>query len=588
MDTALLLSIIVGLGIFAQWLAWYLKQPSILFLLLIGILSGPVLGIFNPDAVFGDLLFPMISLGVAVILFEGALTLEFKEIKGHGKTVQLLVTLGALITIIVLSIATYVLFDVDLEIALLFGSLVCVTGPTVIAPLLRSVRPNSNIANVLKWEGIIVDPIGAIFVVLVYEYIVTGSGEEGVLIFLKMAVLATALGVIGAFLLAQLIKKNWVPDYLRNVFTLAFILLLFAFSNAVEHESGLLTITILGVALANWKDFPKDHILEFKESLTVLLVSTLFIVLSARVDLGALISVGFSGLVLLLVAMFVARPLAVFFSSIGSNLTLNEKLMISWIGPRGIVAAAISSLFAIRLQQSDLKGVELLVPLVFTIIIGTVIVQGLSAKTMASLLNVRQAKNNGVLIVGSNPVALMVAKALQEANIDVVVAFYNYDNIAKARMLGLRTYYGSPISAHADTHLDLVGIGILLAMSTDRELNALSEMHYRHEFGAENIYRLKFSEDNNRREQDQRHKDLQSRWLFNQNATYAKLSSMLSKNANVKVTNITDTYSFEQYQADNKEFIPLFCIDKQGNITIMSENHTLNELHDFKLVALVL
>ena len=588
MDTALLLSIIVGLGIFAQWLAWYLKQPSILFLLLIGILSGPVLGIFNPDAVFGDLLFPMISLGVAVILFEGALTLEFKEIKGHGKTVQLLVTLGALITIIVLSIATYVLFDVDLEIALLFGSLVCVTGPTVIAPLLRSVRPNSNIANVLKWEGIIVDPIGAIFVVLVYEYIVTGSGEEGVLIFLKMAVLATALGIIGAFLLAQLIKKNWVPDYLRNVFTLAFILLLFAFSNAVEHESGLLTITILGVALANWKDFPKDHILEFKESLTVLLVSTLFIVLSARVDLGALIGVGFSGLALLLVAMFVARPLAVFFSSIGSNLTLNEKLMISWIGPRGIVAAAISSLFAIRLQQSDLKGVELLVPLVFTIIIGTVIVQGLSAKTMASLLNVRQAKNNGVLIVGSNPVALMVAKALQEANIDVVVAFHNYDNIAKARMLGLRTYYGSPISAHADTHLDLVGIGILLVMSTDRELNALSEMHYRHEFGAENIYRLKFSEDNNRREQDQRHKDLQSRWLFNQNATYAKLSSMLSKNANVKVTNITDTYSFERYQADNKEFIPLFCIDKQGNITIMSENHTLNELRDFKLVALVL
>lgn len=175
MDTAFILSAIVGLGIVAQWLAWYLKQPSILFLLLIGIVVGPVLNLFNPDAILGELLFPFISLGVAVILFEGALTLEFDEIKQHGKVVQLLVSLGMLITVSVISVATYFLFDVDWRIALLFGTLVCVTGPTVIVPLLRSVRPNSNIANILKWEGIIIDPIGAIAVVLVYEYIISGG-----------------------------------------------------------------------------------------------------------------------------------------------------------------------------------------------------------------------------------------------------------------------------------------------------------------------------------------------------------------------------------------------------------------------------
>ncbi|MCF7520939.1 cation:proton antiporter [Neisseria sp. ZJ106] len=585
MDTALLLSLVVGLGIFAQWLAWYLKQPSILFLLLIGILAGPVFHFFNPDQVLGDLLFPFISLGVAVILFEGALTLEFKEIKGHGRVVQLLVTLGALITICVISAATYSLFDVDLKIAVLFGALVCVTGPTVIAPLLRSVRPSSNIANVLKWEGIIVDPIGAIAVVLVYEYIIS-DGHIELLTFGKIVVLAAILGMAGAFVLAKLVKKHWIPDYLRNVFTLSYILMIFALSNYIESESGLLTITILGVALANWKGFPKDHILEFKESLTVLLVSTLFIVLSARVDLNALAGVGTAGVMLLLVAMFVARPLAVFLSSIGSNLSVNEKLMISWIGPRGIVAAAISSLFAIKLQDSGLKGSELLVPLVFTIIIGTVLIQGLSAKFVARLLNVRQAKNNGVLIVGSNNVALMIAKALKDSGIDVLVAFHNYDDIAKARMMGLRTYYGSPISAHADSHLDLIGIGNLFAMSTDRELNGLSELHYRHDFGSKNVFRLKFSEDAQRREKDARHEEYRSRWLFDEEATYTKLAGMLSKGAKVKMTNITESYTLEQYKADNKHFVPLFAVDKQGNLNVAHANQPLNMPHG-KLIALV-
>ncbi|WP_410681266.1 cation:proton antiporter [Avibacterium paragallinarum] len=585
MDTAFILSAIVGLGIVAQWLAWYLKQPSILFLLLIGIVVGPVLNLFNPDAILGDLLFPFISLGVAVILFEGALTLEFDEIKQHGKVVQLLVSLGMLITVSVISVATYFLFEVDWRIALLFGTLVCVTGPTVIVPLLRSVRPNSNIANILKWEGIIIDPIGAIAVVLVYEYIISGGEASEIGTFAKIIAVAGVIGMAGAWLLANLIKRHMIPEYLRNVFVLAYILLLFTASNHLAHESGLLTVTVLGVALANWKGFPKDHILEFKESLTVLLISTLFIILAARVNLAHLVGVGMAGILLLFVAMFIARPLAIWASSIGSRLSFNEKLMISWIGPRGIVAAAISSLFAIKLQDTQLQGVELLVPLVFTIIIGTVLIQGLGAKAIAKLLNVQEAVYKGVLIIGSNPVALAIAKSLKDQNVDVLVASRHYNEVAKARMLGLRTYYGNPVSTHADGHLDLIGLGNMFAISTDKELNTLSEIHYRHEFDKNNIYRIRFSDDSNQTERYDIQDNYRSNWLFGKNVTYAKLASMLAKNARIKVTNLTDSYTYQDYKATNKQFVPLYTIDDKGFISIINDEQSIPT--NCRIVALV-
>ena len=587
MDTALLLSGVLALGMGAQWLAWYLKQPSILFLLLIGILIGPVLGYFQPDEVLGNLLFPFISLGVAIILFEGSLTLEFHEIKQHGRMVQNLVSIGVVITIAVISLTAYLLFDMDPKVALLFGALVCVTGPTVIAPLLRSVSPKKNISNILKWEGIIIDPIGAIAVVLVYEYIISGGHSNSLLLFGQIVLLAGVLGMAGAAMLAFLIKRYWIPEYLRNVFTLAYVLLLFSLSNHIEHESGLLTVTVLGVALANWKGFPRDHILEFNESLTVLLISMLFIVLAARMDLASLAAVGMSGVILLLVAMFVARPLAVWASAVGTNLKTNEKLMISWVGPRGIVAAAISSLFAIRLQDQDLQGVELLVPLVFVIIIGTVLIQGLGAKMVGTLLKVREPANNGVLIVGSNPVARMIANVIKGQGYEVVVADASYTNIAKARMEGLRTYYGNPVSDHAERHMDLIGIGHLFAMSTDRELNTLSEVYFRHEFGERNVYRLLQADEKARPERQRNQQSMASKWLFGADVTYGQLASMVSKKARVKVTNLTETYGYQQFLQDNKSAVPLFAIDKNGTMKVVNSLFMLSAQSGFKVVALV-
>lgn len=585
METSLLLAMVLGLGISAQWLGWYTKQPAILFLLAIGIIAGPVSGVFDPDVLLGNLLFPIISLGVAVILFEGALTLELKEIKNQGKVIHNLVSLGMLVTIAVLSTACFTLFNVDWRVALLFGSLVCVTGPTVIAPLLRSVRPTTRIANILKWEGILIDPIGAIAVVLVYEYIISGGEASELGTFAKIIVIGGVLGLVGAWVLAKLIKRNLVPEYLRNVFVLAFVLMIFTFSNHLAHESGLLTVTVLGVLLANWKNFPKEHILEFKESLTILLISVLFIILAARVDLEQLFAIGWQGLALLGIAMFIARPLAIFISSVGSDLTTQEKLMISWVGPRGIVAAAISSLFALKLQASGLQGVELLVPLVFSIIIGTVFIQGLGAKLVARLLGVCKVADNGVLIVGASPTALMVGKALKEAEIDVLVASSHYDDIAKARMLGLRTYYGSPTSTHADSNLDLLGMGYLFAMSTDREINTLCQWHYEHDFGNEKIFRLRFSDDQKQTERLDKQESLKPNWLFEEGATYAKLASMISRNARIKVTNLTENYTFEQYKADNSQFVALFTLDENNFIQMINDKANLPSI--CRLVALV-
>ena len=499
----------------------------------------------------------------------------------------MLVSVGVLITIAIVALSTYLLFDVDPLIALLFGALVCVTGPTVIMPLLRSVRPNKTISNILKWEGIIIDPVGAIAVVLVYEYIISGGEASSILLFAKIVLLATGLGLAGAWALAFLMRKHMIPEFLRNVFTLAFVLLLFSVSNHLEHESGLLTVTVLGVALANWPKFPRDTILEFNESLTILLISVLFIILAARVELTSLMSVGFAGLVLLAIVMFIARPLSVWVSSIGSNLKTNEKLMISWIGPRGIVAAAISSLFAIRLQEYDIQGVELLVPLVFMVIIGTVMIQGLGAKMVGNLLGVREPETNGILVVGSNPVALLVATSLKEQGFDVIVAHNNYTNIARARMSGLRTYFGNPISDHADHHLDLIGIGHLFAMSMDKEMNTLSEIHYRHEFGERKLYRLKFSDEKVKSERDDKQANFHSQWLFGKDVTYTKLASMLSRKARIKITNITDSYSFTQYKADNKQFVPLYTIDKEGKIHVITDKFDGEVARDRKLIALV-
>ncbi len=368
-STVLLLASIGVLSLFCQWLAWRVRMPEILFLLAGGIAAGPVLGFLAPEVVFGDLLFPVISLAVAIILFEGSLTLRYEEIRGHGKMVRNLIPVGSIVTCIIGTLAARWLLDVSWAVALLFGAISIVTGPTVIAPLLRSVRPDSKLANILRWEGIIIDPVGALLAVLVFEGIVSwGQGNvfgHSLYIFGKTLAVGFLIGAIAGYLNGIVLRKHWIPQYLHNAGTLTFMLGVYAISNELAHESGLLTVTVMGIWMANMKQVPIESILEFKESLSVLLISALFIILAARVEFAAIAELGWGLVAVLALLMLVARPLSIFLSAIGTSLNWREKLFLSWIAPRGIVAAAVSALFAFQLQKLGYESAGALVPLVF-------------------------------------------------------------------------------------------------------------------------------------------------------------------------------------------------------------------------------
>ena len=343
MDNTILLSLagIGVLGICCQWLAWWAKLPAILFLLISGILVGPVFEILDPDVLFGKLLFPIVSLSVAVILFEGSLTLKFEDIRGHGKTVRNLITIGALITWLIIAYSTHYLIGFPFELAFLFGAVVIVTGPTVIIPMLRTVRPNEKISNVLRWEGIVIDPLGALLAVLVFDFIISGQQHNAIshiiLTFGAIIFIGFSIGIISGWLLGELLRKQLIPQYLRNVIVLIAVSAIFVISDTIEHESGLLAVTIMGMTMANMKNMEIDDILDFKESLSLLLISCLFIILAARIEFYQLIQIGWPALGILAITMLIARPISVFVSAIGSDLSFNEKLLISWIGPREVL-----------------------------------------------------------------------------------------------------------------------------------------------------------------------------------------------------------------------------------------------------------
>ena len=499
-DSGIIAFALIGLISFAsQWLAWRVKLPAILFLLASGLLIGPVTQQFNPDALFGDLLFPLISLAVAIILFEGSLTLDLKEIRSQKGVVQRLITVGAGITWAVVAVATHYLFGLSWELSILFGALTVVTGPTVIVPMLRTVRPNADVGNILRWEGILIDPLGALLVVVVYEFIVAQGQAQGavsgMLAFVEIIASGTVLGLAAGWILGFILKRRWVPEYLENMATLTMVFLSFSVANMLAHESGLLAVTLMGMWLANQKDIRIGEILNFKEHLTVLLISGLFIILAARLTLDDLIALGWMPFALLAIMQFVARPLSVWVSAIGSTLSWQEKSLLSWIAPRGIVAAAVSALFAIKLEQSGETEAAILVPLTFSVIFGTVVLQSATSRMMARWLGVAEPPPNGFLIVGANNIARTIALELKKNKVDVLLTDSNWDNIRAARMDGLRTFYGNPVSEYAEQRLDLVGLGKLLGLSPERSINTVAGMRFGNEFGQHNIFALRTSVD---------------------------------------------------------------------------------------------
>ncbi|WP_460054387.1 cation:proton antiporter [Pseudomonas sp. S2_D06] len=584
-----------GIGaaaLLCQWLAWRLKLPAILFLLLAGILAGPVLHLLDPQEMFGPLLMPLVSLAVALILFEGSLTLHLSEWREIGSVVHRLVTIGALSTWVVIAVATHWLLDFDWMLAILFGSLTLVTGPTVIVPMLRVVRPKASIANILRWEGIAIDPIGALLAVVVYSFIIAsskGNGlEESLLTFGGVILCGSLFGVLGGWLLGTLIRRQWLPEYLHNLAALAAVLGIFIGSNEVTNESGLLAVTLMGMWLANMKGVDVRHILHFKENLSVLLISGLFILLAARLDLNAMIGLGPLVLILLLVIQFIARPLNVLLSTAGSSLGWRERALLAWIAPRGIVAAAVSAIFAIRLHEAGHQGALLLVPLTFAVIIGTVVLQSATARPLARLLKVAEPAPSGFLIIGANGPARTLGKALQQLGSRVLLTDSSWENIRAARMEGLPTYFGNPASQHADAHLDLVGLGHLLALSPSGEMNTLALMRFRHELGHQRMFGLASGQENRRTDKHRTSLEHRGNQLGSEALTYAKLASQLSQGAELYSTTLTDGFSWDNYRALHGERATLlFVRDDSGWVHVVTPDSVLKPAAGWTLLALI-
>ncbi|MFK7830367.1 MAG: cation:proton antiporter [Congregibacter sp.] len=588
MDQSLLytLASVLVLGVGAQWLAWRLKLPSILPLLVLGILAGPVSGLLNPDEMFGDLLFPMVSLGVALVLFEGGMTLRFRDIRGHGAVVTNLTSWGAVLNWLMIAAGCHFIAGISGDIAMLFAALVIVTGPTVINPLLRTMRAQNTVSQVLRWEGILIDPVGALLAVLTFQYMLTD--QNSLALFAKSVGSGTFTGLAGAWTLGFLLRRHWVPEYLLNVLTLAWVVMVFALSDVLAHESGLLAVTIMGIWLGNMRDVSVSEILSFKESLSILIISMLFVILGARVHPNEILETGWTGVAVLIVVLS-ARPLVVWLSTIRSGYSWQQKALISWVAPRGIVAAAVSSLFALRLESAGHEGASTLTALTFLVIIATVLLQSFTARPMTRALGLAEAEPNGVLFVGANSVARALATALQDNGFRVKLADTSYEETRAARMAGLDVYFGDPLSSHADQYLELSGIGRLFGVSRRSRWNTLACMKFRNDFGPQRVFSLRNSEDRDKSDRERIADEYAPPRLFGPDVSYEKLASLLAGGAAIKTIKLSADFGLEDYRRENNnKLIPMFTLNEKQKLRVIGETDTVTEVENgTRLIALV-
>lgn len=569
---------VLALGIAAQWLAWKWKLPSILLLLAFGFAAGQFYD--QTEIIHQDTLFAMVSLAVAIILLEGGLTLRFSELKDSGSTVFRLVGPGALVTWVLSAIAARYLADFSWPVAILVAALLVVTGPTVIGPLLRTIKPQRSVNSILKWEGIVIDPVGAILAVLVFGVFFGhghgGTGVEGVLLGLgKTILIGGGLGYLTALGLAYVLGRHWVPDYLQSAVVMAVGLVAFTLSNLLQHESGLLTVTVIGIGLANQHRAKIRHVIEFKEILRTVLISCLFIVLGGRIGIDDIMSVWKEALLFLAALIFVVRPAAVFISTIGTKqVTFREKIFLSFVAPRGIVAAAVSSVFALDLAEAQ-DGVfaaeaERIVPLAYTVIVGTVAFYGLLAGILARKLGLAMKNPQGVLFIGIGRLTIEAAKAIQEAGFRVLMIDTNYKATAAARMAGIPAVNANVLSDYAAEEIDLVGIGSMVAATPNDQVNTLACVSLGHTLGLSNVFQLKAAdEDESERKSASTHYN--GRVLGDRDLKSVELQRLEKQGAIVKCTTINEEFTFESFrEMYGEKTVILFTLSASGELSVMS------------------
>ncbi|HZW63544.1 MAG TPA: sodium:proton antiporter [Flavobacteriaceae bacterium] len=573
---------IIILGILAQWVAWKFKIPAILPLILIGLLVGPISTLFTEDGhkiiepiwngqkgLFpGDGLYYFVSLAISIILFEGGLTLKRDEIKNVGSSITKLITIGAGITFFGAGLLAHYYFGLRWELSFLFSALIIVTGPTVITPILRNIPLKKDVSAVLKWEGILIDPIGALVAVLVFEFISVGGGggytKTALLDFGKIILFGTTFGFTFAHALAYVINKNFVPHYLLNVVSLSTVLLVFVESELFAHESGLLAVVVMGMVMGNIKLLNIKELLYFKESLSVLLISILFILLSANVNIEDLLLLEtWNTLWLFLCVVFIVRPIAVFVSTAKSKLKLNEKIFISWVGPRGIVAAGIASLFGSKLIRQGVEGAELITPLVFMIVLGTVLLNATTARFFSKIMGVYLTESDGILIVGASKFSRVISIYLVSQGRHVVLIDSNDANIEKAKRLGLEAFSADIYTESISNNIELNDVGYLISFTGNSDINKYAISKLGAQFGENGSYRLISSSEKKTILQEDDSE------IFSYYTDFIELTEIARNNPEVNeisVNSYDELSRIIKSMKPHKEQVPIFVKTESGSI----------------------
>ena len=568
-DITLSFCVIAGTCIFCQWLAWWIELPPIILLLPAGLLLGPLTGYLKPDELFGHLLFPLISLSVAIILFEGSLTLRFNDVIESKSVIRNLITLGYAITVMLTALIACLIFHMPWQLALLFGAITSIGGPTVISPMLRSIRLKQPLSHILRWEGILIDPIGAVISILIFGIATASLGNESVRVellhFIESITSGTLAGFVFAYLFAYLLKHQWLPKYLHNVGCLALVFIVFTIASQINEGGGLLAVTTMGICLANMKDTHIEDILNFKESLSLLLISGLFVLLAARVNISEAKPVLISSAILFLLAQFVIRPISVICSTFKSELNLRQKIILSLICPRGIVCAAMASLFSLQLHISGYQQAQPFTVLTFMLILSTVIFQSISAPILTRQLGLKESSPQGIIIIGANAFARALAQALKTNSVKYLLIDSNWGNIAKARISGLSTLYGDPLSIDTTRQIPLQRYQLLLALRPRHEFNQLACLHYRHEITS-HCYLLMPSTASASLSKSSGPIQ-QKKHLFNPSINFAQLEQYIQAKATIKTTLLSEKYTIDHQRKGNKG-IQLLAIDPKGHIHI--------------------
>lgn len=582
-DVGIKLALIGFAGIAAQWIAWRIHLPAIALLLAAGLIAGPVTGFIDPIHDFGEVYRPVISLAVAIILFEGGMSLSFTEIKETSKAVRRIIIIGGPLVWAMSATTAHYIGGLTWQTSAILGAILVVTGPTVIMPLLRQANLKPRPASLLRWEAIINDPIGALFAVLAFETFLVINNVHNIDNLITKIILAFIIAIPLAWAFAKLIIwafiRGHVPEFLKAPVLVTCALIAFAATNLVLEEAGLLTVTTMGIVLGNSRIASLTEMRRFKETITVMLVSAVFIMLTASLKLDLIFGLGWNVAFFIFAILFVVRPIAIFTATLGTDLTWQERLLTMWIAPRGIVAVAVSGLFGATLVDQGVADGEKLLAFTFAVVAATIILHGFSLPILTRLLDLKSTQRPGILFIGCSPWTVAFAEKLKTLDIPVLISDNDWKKLQSARAKNIQTFFGDALSESAHHHLAITTWAKVIAATNNDAYNALICTEFGPEVGRGNVFQIGERSSSKHSQASSERNSLRftvgGRQLTVKGDGYFGLLSKVQSNWSFSSTQITKEFTFADFQnSRGKGSITLLWFKPNGVFHFASTNET--------------